>query len=355
MTNKIPKNIHLFWAGDTLPDYAGNNIFSFIKNNQDNWRINLWLTHPTCLFKTKLFKNLETLPNCLVIRNIYSLLESTIFNDLNQQFLQQQNENIFLKIKSFIEKELIGLGNPAATKDVCVPLILYSQGGYYFDLDTMAGKKLTAPNEAKYGVLVVNNGMPNCLATEKAHPFCAIALLSLIEHCKSLPQFLKSQHKYIRVDNSYEHFSQRFFNLQILRNRQESFRNVLTCLTSGTILSDAFKKFANTLGLDATNADYIKETNFRKTSPSTLEMGVTLNSAPLKKIAANSNTKDVTTAKAYPSFITIFKSIFIFATRKNLIVTNEDDDKEKVIPWRENKKFNSFELEDIDFRKKISC
>lgn len=350
MPNKIPKIIHLFWAGDTLPNYAINTIFSYLKNIQDDWRLVLWVTNPNCLYKTKLFRKLDALPKCFIIKDIQSLLQSNVFELLNKQYPQKNNENIYLQVKSFIEKELIGLGNPAAAKDACVPLILYDQGGYYFDIDANAIKKISEPKDQKYGVLVTNSGRtPIALASTKGHPFCAIALLSLIEYCQTLPDTLKVQ-MHGDNQNKFKHFSPRFFNLQVLRNRKDPLRNVLTCLVSGSMITAAFAKYAKKMGLDASSIEYSKDINFKKIDADSIEMGVKFNlnsNIPVK----NFDDKSKIPKNSLLSFIFKFRNNF-FKKKIEYRKDKETYEDEKITPWREDKKFKSFEAEDLKIYKK---
>lgn len=354
MPNNIPHRIHLFWAGNKLPEFAIENLISFMRYLPEDWKIYLWLTDISCINKSNHFKHYEQTSNCLVIKTVDSLLTSNIFQQLKNTYPDYDKKYPFKLVRDFIMRELIGLGNPAAAKDAFVPLCLYAFGGYYFDLDTKATQKITPPEDATYGVLVKDDGRsPQTLATEKEHLFCALALMQLIENCVTFPDLVKTQNKQV------QHFTSTFFNLQLLRDRTEPLRNVLTGLISGSIIRPAYLKYASIIKNDLSDPLFHKEMNFpysSKNNISILKMGVEFRSGTLELSSSKKST--ITSNRDYPLIRKFKLKIPSFFTSKKEKKSKKNINKDTlditgdVENWRKQKKSKSFEAEDITIKKK---
>lgn len=244
--NLIPHTINLFWTGSTIPDEEAGNLISFLNNLPDSsWKVNLWLTNFQDLYNAKYFKTLDgkQLPKPLVLKNVNDLLnDKNLFKKLEKMLPIYNTLYPFKRAKNIIRQELIGLGNVAAAKDALVPLILFSEGGYYFDFDSKAINKIKMPSTARYGFLLPNKGkIVAALASERNHPFCALSLTYLIAYYTGLPKTEKLKFA----------TSSKFIDIQYLRNiKDKEKRSQEIINTSGKILFSAYKEWLKELEHD---------------------------------------------------------------------------------------------------------
>ena len=251
--NPIEEKIHFFWVGSVLPDEYADNLLSFIRALPEKWTIYIWTTDPKCVLNAKYFKTLERLPSSVKIGHIQKLLDNGIPKAIPKK--------IALKINCIISQELTGLGNPAAAKDCCTPLILFNKGGYFFDFDSKVPKgKIFPPKEAKKGFLVINEGHPAAVAAKKGSSFCVDALINLEERYEMLR----------KEDNTCP--QKAAFYPQELRDRNSNGRIAATGRTSGKIISSTYEKLSN----NERGLLFKSETRFESSGSHNLDMGVQL-------------------------------------------------------------------------------
>lgn len=365
--SNIPNIFHLFWAGSKMPDHAIYNLYSFLNNLPAGGKVHFWVTDPNCLNKSNLFKRLDIdlitpegthhdmseeikgspvkieQESRLVIKDIRELLNSTIFDELDE--LNELNESkghglsegySFQTIKQIIERELVGKGNPVVAKDCFIPLCLYKEGGYYFDLDYEAVEELTPP-QAKFGILLNAAGInPSCFASEKESRFLVFALLHLIKNYETVPDLIEAYTK----KKSSPHTSTEFLNLDVFRDRSNPLRSSLTCLTSGAILHPALKDYARSLDLEC-DAEFLKAVNFASQPENAflLTMGV-------KHLKPEELTYKKSKQPEASSITKCFQALFCCGTKGKKTASTPAED--KVENWRNKKAPNrSFEAEDI--------
>ena len=267
MTNSIPHKIHFFWAGSTLPEVEAKNLMSFVNNLPDkNWKVYLWVTDFDSLYKASYFRNVakENFPSSLIVKNIVELFSDKTMKKLSEAYPCENTILPYEEIKKIIYRELVGLGNPVAAKDGLAPLILFAQGGYFFDLDYKAYKTIEPQQDAPHGFLVLNQGrIISALAAEKYHKFCALSLSYLISNYRFLPKVVKE-----KTGVMIKHFSPYFFNSQTLRDRTNQQRGQLTIQTSGSTIYQAYQEYKTSC--------HIKDTSFAANDKTQqLDMGIT--------------------------------------------------------------------------------
>ena len=240
--NNIPHKIHFFWTGGIIPSRFCQNILSFIKNLPErDWKVYVWLNNPEDLYQAAYFRDLERsfFPSSIIISNISKLLEDRVICGLENRFFRDNHMFPLARIKEIIRRELSGLGNFAAAKDGIAPLILYTEGGYFFDLDYEAIRPLTPAPEAPHGFLLLNEGrVVSAIAAERGHPICADMLTFLVVNYTILPQTVEEKTGFYT-----RHPSPCFFELQGLRDRRMGeTRAELTIMTSGAIVKQAYEE-----------------------------------------------------------------------------------------------------------------
>lgn len=262
--NNIPQVLHFFWVGSVMPDYAADNLLSFVKCLPEGWKINVWVTDPAHLLRAKYFRDVATIPNCIVIQDVHALLDSKVFTEIERKFPQYDISGV----QSIIKSELLGLGNPAAAKDILTCLITFVHGGYLFDVDSIAQEKLTSPKSAPHGVLMVANGKSiGAFAAEKGHELCAMALAIAKKSYANVTDLMQKYSRSLGVEDyaARQAPSKGFFNAQPLRDRQNPARDRLTIHASGSILRLASISYIKKHGIQGSEYDwgiYVPGMNF---------------------------------------------------------------------------------------------
>lgn len=326
----IPKIINLFWAGKAMDDTDAEHVLTFLKNAPPGWQVFLWLTNKESLLNTLPFKRFANyhlpLPKQLVMKDIRTFLQSFV-----PFAFDHQDKELFLQSKLLVLREMVGLGNFAAAKDGMMPMILYRYGGYFFDLDAVPTEIIKTVDRAPYGFLTIYNGHAPCaLAATRGHLFCKLALKSLIDNYRALPEII--QHVY-QATEKYQHYSATFFNNDILRNRNHSLRPTLTCMTSGTIIRAALVQYAKLVGQSLQDDKFKNMVNFELESPRRLRMGVII----------SNNKKEVEKKQPDQSFFKHLWHQACYFFKKKPPVTPSLKKKN----WRDQQHFQSFTTEQI--------
>lgn len=147
-TSQPPAKFHYIWLGCDIPEAYLRNIktmASFAK--AAGVEINLWVNKPSNYHHV-----VERDPSLRVyglrLRSIDTIPELLSLTDEAQRFAYEHSNklsNADLKnLLTYAQHECIGLSNFAAASDIYRLLILYTEGGYYFDTDLVPKCPLSA-------------------------------------------------------------------------------------------------------------------------------------------------------------------------------------------------------------------
>ncbi|HEX2548443.1 MAG TPA: TcdA/TcdB catalytic glycosyltransferase domain-containing protein [Gammaproteobacteria bacterium] len=134
----IPQKIHFIWLGGPIPEehLASIQKLALVANNS-NFEVNIWVNDKNIVYKTlnKMTPDSLEMPKGhrvtgIRLRNIDELIPK-----MQRDPFFQKNYRL-KKIIYHITREMVGFKNWAAASDWLRYIILYLEGGYYFDTDT---------------------------------------------------------------------------------------------------------------------------------------------------------------------------------------------------------------------------
>ncbi len=250
----IPKKIHFVWYGKALPEAYLDNILTFVRSG---YVVYIWTDKPIIIYKT--------LSECVSLAR--SRINQLQVRDVRDVFLKLEKDARFSpenirKLKSYVSRECIGFSNYAAASDITRYIVLYTEGGIYFDTDTRSypkgikGLPIPAIPELSthYGFLMpfVKNSSDiiaanSLIASVEYHSLLEIVIKKVLENYALLDKRQSSSGKYVSNDMD--------------RKRYGSMRVILTVACSGPgVLYDAAREYlTKVIGVQLRGAYHFEE------------------------------------------------------------------------------------------------
>lgn len=224
--NRIPKTIHFFWGGAPLRDKELKNLMTFLFHTDDSWTIKIW-TECSSYITQSLAKNeienprihvceyLETANNCIIE------MKEMVKDTASREALQTSLETL--------QRLSVGMKHPAVVKDIFSIMLMYYEGGYYFDLDSYAHQTIKEHN-APRGILMPANLNSICSLASKPKEYFWCDALMLIKQNISGRFFLE------RTGHFYD-----FSSLKSKKNHRE--RRYNSGIVTGELLPRTLNRY----------------------------------------------------------------------------------------------------------------